>query len=269
MRVLESFSCGKKSDDALNEDYFLVLDDYLIVMDGATPKRCPPIQGKSPARFAVETVAEIMRGLPKNLTARQAVDTLSQQLKESVNRFIQLTDEMEPPCLGMLIYSRARKEVWRLGDLLFMLDGIFYDGKKIVDDITYSARAFVIEIALRRGMTEKQIQENDVGREYITPMLNDQHVFANRPGPYGYGVLDGAQVPDSFIEVFDARSVKEIVFASDGYPRIFMTLQESESYLTGILREDPLMYQKHKSAKGLSSGYVSFDDRTYVRFLTD
>lgn len=269
MRVIESFSRGKKGDERINEDFFLTTDDYLVVMDGATPKRCPPILGKSPARFAVETVADAMRALPGDLTARQAVDALSAHLRSSVAQHVTLTDTMEPPCLGILIYSRARREIWRLGDLLFMMDSVFYDGKKLVDDITYGARAFMLEIALQRGMTIDEAHQRDIGREYITPMLNEQHVFANQPGPYGYGVLDGSLVPDSFIEVFDAAGAKEIVFASDGYPRIFTTLAESETYLAETLRDDPLMYRKHKSAKGLSPGYVSFDDRTYVRFAHD
>lgn len=60
--------------------------------------------------------------------------------------------------------------------------------------------------------------------------------------------------------------VEELVLATDGYPRLFPTLEKTESYLQKCLAEDPLCIKKIKATKGCKPGYSSLDDRAYVRF---
>ena len=54
--------------------------------------------------------------------------------------------------------------------------------------------------------------------------------------------------------------------ATDGYPKLYDTLEKSEEYLAHILEYDPLCFQEYKSTKGLQKGNSSFDDRTYIKF---
>jgi len=58
---------------------------------------------------------------------------------------------------------------------------------------------------------------------------------------------------------------ESLILASDGYPKLFSTLHESENYLRFILKEDPLCYKLYKSTKGLKKGAVSFDDRAFIK----
>ena len=58
----------------------------------------------------------------------------------------------------------------------------------------------------------------------------------------------------------------EIILASDGYPLLRPTLQQSEQDLDRLLKEDPQCCRLYESTKGLKPGNKSFDDRTYVRF---
>ena len=60
----------------------------------------------------------------------------------------------------------------------------------------------------------------------------------------------------------------EVVLASDGYPKLFGTLEESEHYLQKVLAEDPLCISLNKQTKGLMVGNNSYDDRTFVRFVS-
>ena len=269
MKVLEHFACSKTGQEILNEDCTVMTEDFIAVVDGVTSKSCPKIDGKSGGRFAADVASAVIRHFAPDITAREAVNLLTRSLQEAVAGKIRLEGDVDHPALGCIVYSKARREVWRVADPGLMLDGILHLNEIAIDKVTSAARALVLEIALRKGASESGLLRDDKGREFIAPLHKDQHWFANRAGTYGYGVINGSFVPDEFIEIFDARGVREIVFASDGYPRLFSTLKESEDYLALVLKEDPLLFRKHLSTKGLQPGFVSFDDRTYIRFLTE
>ena len=59
----------------------------------------------------------------------------------------------------------------------------------------------------------------------------------------------------------------EIVLASDGYPRLFPTLAESEQWLDDQRRRDPLNIGDFQATKAFHPDFNSFDDRSYIRFL--
>ena len=78
--------------------------------------------------------------------------------------------------------------------------------------------------------------------------------------------MDGYSIDSKHIKVHKiSESDFTIILASDGYPEVFNTLQESEDYLDYILKNDPLCYRIFKSTKGLKKGNLSFDDRAYVK----
>jgi glycerophosphoryl diester phosphodiesterase len=268
VEIIEHFTCGKAGQDPLNEDCLVMTDDFIAVLDGVTAKRCPKIDGRSGGRFAVEIASGVIRQFSPGITAREAVNLLTQALQEAVAEKIKLEKGIDAPALCLVIYSRQRREIWRVDDPLMMIDGVLRLNDKVIDKITSGARSFMVAAALEKGLTEDEILRNDIGREFIALMLQEQHFFANKPGLYGYGVINGSFVPDEFIEITDVSAAREIVFSSDGYLQLFPTLKESEDYLAAVLKEDPLLFRKHQSTKGLQPGYVSFDDRTYVRFLT-
>lgn len=222
-----------------------------------------------------------------------------------------------------------------------------------------------LEMALLEGsVTVQDLQQNDIGRESIMPLLQNQHQFCNldyaneivdlpsqskeqvgetksitkkdmqnancsidavMPAAtsnrdtidYGYGCLNGTPIPDRYLHVIsleeeyeklrcnsDAKGYHrnfekridgnnaqyendrekyslDIILASDGYPELKSTLEESEQALHKILEEDPLLFRQFKSTKGKivkppsfgdhsskKTGATSFDDRTYVRIRT-
>lgn len=81
-----------------------------------------------------------------------------------------------------------------------------------------------------------------------------------------YAVIDGFEIPTDKVKIL--RAGREVVLASDGYPLLASTLDESEKLLHEQLKNDPLCINSFKATKGLMKGNVSFDDRAYVRFLT-
>lgn len=270
MRVIEEFTEGKTGDAAKNEDRIVVTDHHACVLDGVTDKTGIVIDGESTGRFAVSVVADAIEVLPPEADFRTALTALSAALDAAVhNAYAGMGVAVEPgtrPGLVLVAYARARREIWRMGDGAFRIDDAAYPFDKKMDVFTGEARAVRLEMAVRAGMTVDELRENDIGRAFIEPLLKHQYLFQNRDEDYGYGCLNGEHVPDCFLEVFDVpEDAKEIVLASDGYPEVLATLAETEAALKEILAEDPMLFRRFKSTKGLDAGKVSFDDRSYLR----
>jgi glycerophosphoryl diester phosphodiesterase len=82
-----------------------------------------------------------------------------------------------------------------------------------------------------------------------------------------YAVIDGFPIPEDKVPMITLGFQPfEIVFASDGYPYLAKTLEESERLLDDQRRLDPLNIGQFKATKAFIEGYNSFDDRSYIRF---
>ncbi len=262
MEIIEDFICGKKALFSKNEDLLLNTYDFIAVVDGVSAKNGRLFDGVTGGRRAAEKVCEAIVVLDKKACAEEAVEKITQAVAE-------LYEENEPKgaaAAGAIIFSRARNEIWSVGDCQCLINGELFSHEKEIDRINSDMRALVLEMAKREGKTEEELLQKDVGREFIMPVLENQHIFANQTGRFSYGVLNGTPVPDEHIIIHKVKTGDEIVLASDGYPRLFATLSESEDYLEKTLEENPLCSGEFCSTKGLQKGCSSFDDRTYIRF---
>lgn len=272
MKIIETFICGKKDDPALCEDMIVITPDFYAVIDGATTKTCPQVTGKSGGRFAAEMIAAGIESLPADIGGKQAVAVLTQILRQATTAHLpDAGGGFEKPSCCFAIYSRARCQIWRVGDIGILCDGTAHMAGKSIDDITSAARAMMTQALILNGETVDSLRADDKGRAFIMPLLQQQHLFANRAdaGGFGYGVMNGDDIPDVFVDVIEAFDVSEIVLASDGYPVLRRSLAQSEAALQKILTEDPLLCQLHFSTKGQQAGQVSFDDRSYLRFAPE
>ena len=126
----------------------------------------------------------------------------------------------------------------------------------------------VLDQNFQKEHGEEQVIANDIGREYILPIIAKQSLLANsEDSEYGYDVLDGINIKIENVKIYKVKKGDEIVLASDGYPELENTLEASEKILKEILKTDTLLINKFKSTKGLQKGNNSFDDRTYIRFV--
>ena len=109
----------------------------------------------------------------------------------------------------------------------------------------------------------------DMGPKFIFPLLIQQLKFENEDSKYGYPVLNGYAkklLPIKWVKVSEGD---EIVFASDGYPKLKDTLEKSEAELKKMLELDPSCYIINKQTKGIVDEQVSFDDRSYIKFIVN
>ena len=272
MNIEERFVCGKKNDSSLCEDSVVVTDNFAAVIDGSTSKGTVKYMDKSTGRAASEYIAHYIEHiLDEDADIRAFADGATAVIH---NAYISagVADMVHEKAenrmtASTVVYSRKRKEIWMIGDCQCLVDNVLHTNGKKIDDVLAFMRAAVIALAQKRGASVSDILKHDVGREAIMPFLREQCAFQNdaQAGEFGYGVIDGFEIPERFLKVIDVSDARSIVLASDGYPKLMPTLAESECELNRLIAEEPLMTGKFKATKGLTAGQCSFDDRSYLR----
>ena len=262
--IEEQFLQGKASDPALCEDAIYAGDHYLAVIDGVTAKGQKRYDGKTSGRAAAEVLCRALARLPENLRAAEGIFSLNAALTAAYGcdfREVLPEDRLQA---SLVVYSRARREIWLFGDCQFMINGQAYSFPKEIDGIAADLRAFCAQEALLRGASPAEASRES--RERIRPLLLRQMDFANREGPFGYEVLDGGKVQAERVRVFAVQPGDTVVLASDGYPKLFPTLARTERYLAEMLERDPYCLRENRQTKGRAEGNCSYDDRAYFRF---
>ena len=265
MHIAEVF-CQPKGK--IMEDTHVMTPHYIAVFDGATPKTAfrftlPDSTLLTPGQMAARTLADGVRRLSPHLSAREAIDALSESLHCALQGH-------RAEASGV-IFSLSRNEVWLVGDCQFAFlrhTLEVHHTEKAIDRLLSQWRASIVKSYLSRGlMTAEEIAANDPGRRIIQPFISRQVRYQNRPtDPLGFGVFDGSAIPDRFIEVFPVPTdASALILASDGYPSLLPTLQESETALQQLLESDPLCIGALCGTKGIQAGNCSHDDRTYLK----
>ncbi len=269
--VEESFLKGKKSKIS-NEDGIVVTPYFAAVIDGVTNKSDFSIEGKSPGRKSMELIIQAIREFPKDISAEEAINRITEKIhsfyvEQGILEEVKHSPEKRLTSNGV-IYSYVRNEVWQIGDCQCIIGNLYSSNEKEIDAIMANARAAMNEVLILQGATMEELEQHDLGRDFILPFLQKQVYFQNSPNRnqrFSYPVFDGFPINMEQVHIFSVGKVKEIILASDGYPYLFSTLRESECYLKDILLNDPLCMRKYKSTKGIIRGNCSFDDRAYLR----
>lgn len=280
MEIIEQSIIGKCDIESC-EDGIALNDNYIAVIDGSTSKsnKGKLKNGKTQGQIAMQTVKELIQVADPMFDVwtfcHHATEMIRMQYNilygnEAIPYLEQHPEERF--CCSAIVYSRYRNEIWIIGDC----HGLIVDSNDpkakelhITNNKPYESklackRSEILTNALQNGATIKELQVNDIGREAILPDLIESMKNEN----ITYAVIDGFQIPLKKVKVYThfTSGVEELVLATDGYPRLFPTLEKTESYLQKCLAEDPLCIKKIKATKGCKPGYSSFDDRAYVRF---
>jgi hypothetical protein len=268
VREIEQFIMGKWGDPVRCEDGIVLTPHFAVVIDGATDITGSVHDGMTAGRFAMPAVASAIEGLPPRAGALAAIDMLSRALAADVR------GDAEPasrPAASATIFSRARRELWQVGDVGFWYPGLSHvPSRKLVDVINTQMRRAIITAALLGGASPADILREDPGRRACAPLVGAQGLLANtedaRAGDLAFGVLNGTPVPAALIGVVEVpRDAAEVVIASDGYPALLPSLDEAEENLARLLSLDPLCINELAGTKPAAENAVSFDDRAYLR----
>ncbi|WP_405749409.1 GNAT family N-acetyltransferase [Streptomyces sp. NBC_01411] len=268
--VVEHVTVAKGA--APNEDRLLIADNgWLAVIDGATDKSGRSYGGMTGGARAAGRVAVTLSSLPADTAPPDAVTRVTQGLADLRAKWDIPTDDPVAPSAVAAVHAPELDQVWRVGDVHIALrtgdTWTHHPAAKAIDDVLAGTRAAYLHCLLAAGHSANELAGADPGRALILPVLEQQGRLANRTCPYGYGVLDGTNVPTRYIEVFPLAGVEEVVIASDGYLSAAPTLEAAEDALALSLAEDPLRMTTNSGTKGVKPGAQSFDDRTYIRLL--
>lgn len=269
IKIIETLCRSKTGNEQQCEDGIYTGEHFIAVIDGVTGSGdCIWPQGQTGGCFAKNTLIKAMEELPYHLEAEDAILFLNQKLKESINicHGASLEELWSLPQAAVILYSRNKNEIWSFGDCQCMIDQTLYRHDKEIDTITAKVRCLVNTMELKSGNTEEGLRFRDKGREFIIPLLKKQRIFANAEGEYAYDILNGADIHAQRVVVHKVPEEADIVLASDGYPFLKRTLQESEQALQDVLVDDPLCMKLIHATKGVMKDHISFDDRAYIRF---
>jgi hypothetical protein len=286
MKVVEQFIRSKLGPNLDTcEDGFIRTNDFCCVVDGATSVtggRWTSAQitgGQWAARVLLDGVENHLS--PTCGSAREAVDVLTKCIQdayrseEGVLDIMECTPE-ERATASIMLYSKHLNQIICVGDcqaaLLDKSGKIFQVIQPIKhnDEVMSQGRCMFLQLELARGKTAEELRNapSDVGRDFIEPLRRGQRLFQNNPDapPINqYWVMDGFPVSAKGIEVHHVpRKTRQIILASDGYPKLYATLDETEAALHSILKQDPLLMDLYMSTKGVRPPAESFDDRTYL-----
>ena len=267
--ILQQLCESKTGRNELNEDIIVTNDSFIAVFDGTTSKNGATFQGKTGGQLAAQFLARYLFrddfiSSSNVIDGRTAVCRMQAALKQYARENCLEEKGIQLAASGV-IYSIAKHQIWSVGDCQFRINGKTYSFPKKVDKILSQARALSIHMFLHSGYTEESLKENDKGRGLILDELQMQHFLENQSGEYGYTVFSSRGELQTIV-IRDVLPGSEVVLASDGYPVLYDTLEESEYHLREMLRNDPLCYKEYKSTKGLTTGNKFVDDRSYIRF---
>lgn len=267
MKVIEQYCIGKFNDESLNEDCIFVSDDYIAVIDGVTTKSDRRYHGMKSGKVASIILKKAFEEMPKQLSGKEVVQRLNKAIETFANSCDPIATGNEIPRASVIFYSHYEHMIYSYGDSQCYLNGQVYQFEHQIDHMNSLLRKYVLELGIMDGFDLDEMIEKQLDRKVIQPFLDQQYRFENSPSFFGYPVINGTPIADSYLASFKVQANQEVILASDGYPCLKETLVESENELKRILKEDPHCMKEFLSTKGLSKNQISFDDRSFIRFV--
>lgn len=205
--------------------------------------------------------------MPANITCHQFCIQISRHFADATSFFGGwfrgrglLSDPVDRLAASAIIFSRLHREIWMIGDCQCLVNGEFFDNPKPYEASLASKRAEII----RQSPNRDDFLVHDSAREAILPEM--MRIMREKQN-INYAVIDGTRIPEEHVRILTLDfQPKEIVLASDGYPFLHPTLEESEKALARQLVDDPLNIGTFQATKAFMKGNNSFDDRAYIRF---
>ena len=268
--IVEQFTEAKTGKESDNEDRLVITKDFAVVIDGMTPQDTTLYAGESPARICTDLLSDCIHQFSGDETVLEAAEKMTARIRTyyEENGIVEEVRSTPYKRMGanLILYGRKREEIWFIGDCHCLVDGEHHTNEKLVDTLLTEMRSGLIEEHIKTRSVAELMEEDLVAKD-LRPFLRQQYLYQNStaPSPLSYTVIDGFPVLVHQIKVLDVRHAKEIILASDGYPHIERNLADTEETLFNLLKLDPFCFRIIPTTKGLITGNVSFDDRSYIK----
>lgn len=269
LKILEQYIQGKENNPDTCEDGVYIGEDIIAVLDGVTAKSTYLWNGVSSGCYGKNVIIDFLKKQPLIDSPEKFFMDADRQLKEVIDKNQNDIQTEDYPRVSIILYNDRCHEIWSYGDCQCRINDKVYSYEKEIDRLNAEMRAFYLEYCLLQGRTLEELACSDPGRKEIGDNLLRQLAFENKAGKFGYPVLNGHGIEAAMIKRYSVKPGDQIVLASDGYPKLKKTLKESEDALKEILENDPICFREFRSTKGVRTGNISFDDRTYCRILIE
>lgn len=265
-RVVEEFSEARDKEKG-TEDAYVATSSCIAVLDGVSSRGSSErIRGRTPGQLAVQLGTEILND--PSTDSSNVVERLTGALRQATAGKAFAND----PSFVFAAFFPSEQVIVRVGDCSYLLDGEGSNPTLSVD----RARAIIRQRALlklrAKGYTDDELLNETALRDRLRGLKAWQEHYGNNPRSpdFGYGVINGKEVPPQFIErIAVSADTKEVVLATDGYPAESLrpTLQETEAALHELQKQDPLAIEGEPSTRPHEPGahQSATDDRTYLR----
>ncbi len=264
MEIIEQYIRAKHSDDDC-EDGMVTSPYFVAVIDGSTSKTTRHIHpAMKNGRFCMTLVRQMIQEMPAETTLQEFCRNITAAVASHYPQGI-LPVAHERLCASAAIWSGHWQQLWMVGDCQALIDGKLYENDKPYEQrlATMRAAAFAEQLAAHPDMVSEGVLGHDYARDIVIPHLLQAMQGQNKQ----YAVIDGTPICMQGVRcVTFPEPPKEIILATDGYPFLLPTLEESEAALAKQLKQDPFNINTYLATKGLMKGNCSFDDRCYIRF---
>lgn len=253
------------------EDGILVTPDFVAVIDGSTsksPSQLHPTMKNG--RYCMILISMLLKEQPAELSLTEFCTVVTHFIHsfypKDDSRYI--ANPQERLCASAAIFSSKHREIWLIGDCQCMVNGEITENSKPYEFSMAKKRSDIFdeECARHPDMILNNRIHHDYARDTILPQLINSMKYQNKT----YAVIDGYPIYKEGIKIVPVKETpSEVVLATDGYPYLFPTLEESEYTLREQIASDPFNIRTFIATKGVMTGNCSFDDRAYIRFRTD
>ena len=222
---------------------------------------------RSNGRYAMQLVCRYIKSMPANTSSEMFLRGVTAYIRKHYKKSMlpRLAEHPEDRLTcSAVVFSRLSREIWLIGDCQCLIGDQYYDNPKPAEAELASLRAEEMKRLLAQGMTQDELLRNDTARPMIIPRMIETMKEQN----ISYSVIDGFHIPRQYVKVIELDFQPwDVVLASDGYPFLRPTLEESEQLLQQQREKDPLnIGPDFQATKGFHPDFNSFDDRSYIRF---
>ena len=262
----------KSGAEALSEDRIVFTNGFAAVVDGCSNRLGLEYEGFSPGFIASKCIELAISRFALDVDVFDALRIMNDTIREwylehGLLDIVRQDPRMRISCY-FAIFSEYRREVWVLGDCKALVGNNLITSEKNIDKLHESLRSFFLRAEILKGKSEEELYMlQDEIQSFTNCISSNQAFFQNSTDSlFGYSAMDGFYNQFNNLKVYEIpEGIDELVLSSDGYPKLYNNLADSESYLLTQIRQDPLCFKSNLSVKGVCPGFNSYDDRSYLR----
>ena len=274
IKPIEAECISKTGDEIGNCDALVITGSYIAVIDAYQARGWRSWGNHLPGGvFArtvlVEAIEKLAPGLERDEVFTMLHEALQKAAADSMEEMEDADSIFAFPMARVMIYSVDKRQIWRLGDSPFCIDGELNQPRNEALEAAALYRASVLTRFLAKERDLYDLVNSDIGRSAIIQTIAQEDQKAD-----GVTAISGnpnAKLEDilAHVETYDVNVDQEIIMATDGFPRILPTLDESTDWLLEEKSRDPLFINDYKALRNWGEYDAGYDDRTYVRFIVE